>query len=182
MPILRQCHGSDTRHVHAGMRIFQRIASINTVSPAGIAQNWPREVPLLTVLFDKIYVPCRSKCCVTAVPVSSRTAAGPSFGPGTLRSKCCVPAVPIPPFLCPLPFCVPCHSAVPVSPAILCPLPFRLLFRVCPLLFACCSAPRVSPAVLRRGHQCPAGSVIWSELIPQLWTRDGASGSRSVLR
>jgi hypothetical protein len=164
MPILRRCHGSDTRHVHAGMRIFQRIASINTVSPAGIAQNWPREVPLLTVLFDKIYVPCRSKCCVTAVPVSSRTAAGPSFGPGTLRSKCCVPAVPR------------------RSPAILCPLPFRLLFRVCPLLFACCSAPRVSPAVLRRGHQCPAGSVIWSELIPQLWTRDGASGSRSVLR
>jgi hypothetical protein len=170
MPILRQCHGSDTRHVHAGMRIFQRIASINTVSPAGIAQNWPREVPLLTVLFDKIYVPCRSKCCVTAVPVSSRTAAGPSFGPGTLRSKCCVPAVPIPPFLCPLPFCVPCHSAVPVSPAI----------RVSPAIPP--AVPRVSPAVLRRGHQCPAGSVIWSELIPQLWTRDGASGSRSVLR
>jgi hypothetical protein len=95
MPILRQFHGSDTRSVYAGMRIFQRIASINTVSPAGIAQNWPREVPLLTVLFDKIYVPCRSKCCVTAVPVSSRTAAGPSFGPGTLRSKCCVPAVPM---------------------------------------------------------------------------------------
>ena len=156
MPILRQCHGSDTRHVHAGMRIFQRIASINTVSPAGIAQNWPREVPLLTVLFDKIYVPCRSKCCVTAVPVSSRTAAGPSFGPGTLRSKCCVPAVP-PPFLC--------------------PLPFRLLFRVCPLLFCAACVPCCSAAwapVPRRIRDL--------ELIPQLWTRDGASGSRSVLR
>ncbi len=169
MPILRQFHGSDTRHVYAGMRTFQRIASINTVSPAGppqvprrspagFAQNWPREVPLLTVLFDKIYVPCRSKCCVPAVPVSSRTAAGPSFGPGTLRSKCCVPAVP-PPF--------PRRSpAIPVSPAI-------------PP-----AVPRVSPAV-------PCCSAAWApvprrirdlELIPQLWTRDGASGSRSVLR
>ena len=131
MPILRQCHGSDTRHVHAGMRIFQRIASINTVSPAGIAQNWPREVPLLTVLFDKIYVPCRSKCCVTAVPVSSRTAAGPSFGPGTLRSKCCVPAVPRR------------SPAVPVSPAIPPAVPrvspaVRLLF--CAACVPCCSA------------------------------------------